>query len=106
MDLWEVPFKTPLSALFILWTSFFLWQRTMILFQRCARQALWPSPYLDAFGEEVIFFYLDMVWIFDCVEAYFLFSLQLIFFVTVLLSASSHHATMRLCKILEGGYYC
>ncbi|KAI3442939.1 E3 ubiquitin-protein ligase [Psidium guajava] len=33
---------------------FLLIRRTMILFQRCARQALWPSPYLDAFGEEDI----------------------------------------------------
>ncbi|KAH9672311.1 E3 ubiquitin-protein ligase PRT6 [Citrus sinensis] len=28
--------------------------RTTILLQRCARQAPWPSPYLDAFGEEDI----------------------------------------------------
>lgn len=28
-------------------------QRTNILLQRCERQAMWPSPYLDAFGEEV-----------------------------------------------------
>ncbi|KAF8042407.1 hypothetical protein BT93_A0898 [Corymbia citriodora subsp. variegata] len=33
---------------------FLLIKRTMILFQRSARQALWPSPYLDAFGEEDI----------------------------------------------------
>lgn len=30
-------------------------QRTTILLQRSARQAPWPSPYLDAFGEEVSF---------------------------------------------------
>lgn len=30
-----------------------VWQRTDILLQRCERQTLWPSPYLDAFGEEV-----------------------------------------------------
>ncbi|XP_050214282.1 E3 ubiquitin-protein ligase PRT6 [Mercurialis annua] len=29
-------------------------KRTTILLQRCARQAPWPSPYLDAFGEEDI----------------------------------------------------
>ncbi|XP_048127654.1 E3 ubiquitin-protein ligase PRT6 isoform X2 [Rhodamnia argentea] len=33
---------------------FLLIRRTMILFQSSARQALWPSPYLDAFGEEDI----------------------------------------------------
>ncbi|XP_021886840.1 E3 ubiquitin-protein ligase PRT6 [Carica papaya] len=27
-------------------------RRTTILLQRCARQSPWPSPYLDAFGEE------------------------------------------------------
>lgn len=32
---------------------FCLLQKTNILLQRCARQASWPSPYLDAFGEEV-----------------------------------------------------
>ncbi|KDP35634.1 hypothetical protein JCGZ_09072 [Jatropha curcas] len=31
---------------------FLLIKRTTILLQRCARQAPWPSPYLDAFGEE------------------------------------------------------
>ncbi|XP_056172490.1 E3 ubiquitin-protein ligase PRT6 isoform X3 [Syzygium oleosum] len=31
---------------------FLLIRRTMILFQRSARQSVWPSPYLDAFGEE------------------------------------------------------
>ncbi|KAG8376898.1 hypothetical protein BUALT_Bualt09G0112000 [Buddleja alternifolia] len=31
---------------------FLLVRRTRILLQRSARQALWPSPYLDAFGEE------------------------------------------------------
>ncbi|OMO66313.1 Zinc finger, N-recognin [Corchorus capsularis] len=31
---------------------FLLIRRTTILLQRCARQAPWPSPYLDAFGEE------------------------------------------------------
>lgn len=30
-----------------------LCQKTTILLQRSARQAPWPSPYLDAFGEEV-----------------------------------------------------
>lgn len=30
-------------------------QRTTILLQRSARQAPWPSPYLDTFGEEVSF---------------------------------------------------
>lgn len=29
------------------------YQRTNILLQRCERQAMWPSLYLDAFGEEV-----------------------------------------------------
>ncbi|XVF55280.1 hypothetical protein PTKIN_Ptkin06aG0024300 [Pterospermum kingtungense] len=33
---------------------FLLIRRTTILLQRCARQASWPSPYLDAFGEEDI----------------------------------------------------
>lgn len=33
---------------------FLLIKRTTILLQRCARQAPWPSPYLDAFGEEDI----------------------------------------------------
>ena len=33
--------------------SFSFWQRTTILLQRSARQAPWPSPYLDDFGEEV-----------------------------------------------------
>ncbi|KAH9735916.1 E3 ubiquitin-protein ligase PRT6 [Citrus sinensis] len=33
---------------------FLLIRRTTILLQRCARQAPWPSPYLDAFGEEDI----------------------------------------------------
>ncbi|KAF8391860.1 hypothetical protein HHK36_022198 [Tetracentron sinense] len=32
---------------------FLLIRRTTILLQRAARQAPWPSPYLDAFGEEV-----------------------------------------------------
>nr|XP_010920582.1 E3 ubiquitin-protein ligase PRT6 [Elaeis guineensis]XP_010920583.1 E3 ubiquitin-protein ligase PRT6 [Elaeis guineensis] len=31
---------------------FLLVRRTTILLQRFARQAFWPSPYLDAFGEE------------------------------------------------------
>uniref|UniRef100_A0A7N0RI32 E3 ubiquitin-protein ligase n=1 Tax=Kalanchoe fedtschenkoi TaxID=63787 RepID=A0A7N0RI32_KALFE len=31
---------------------YLLIRKTTILLQRCARQALWPSPYLDAFGEE------------------------------------------------------
>ncbi|XP_038980097.1 E3 ubiquitin-protein ligase PRT6-like isoform X2 [Phoenix dactylifera] len=31
---------------------FLLVRRTTILLQRSARQAFWPSPYLDAFGEE------------------------------------------------------
>lgn len=31
---------------------FLLIRKTSILLQRCARQAPWPSPYLDAFGEE------------------------------------------------------
>ncbi|KAI3787070.1 hypothetical protein L1987_41256 [Smallanthus sonchifolius] len=31
---------------------FLLIRKTKILLQRSARQALWPSPYLDAFGEE------------------------------------------------------
>ncbi|KAL2509527.1 E3 ubiquitin-protein ligase [Forsythia ovata] len=31
---------------------FLLIRRTTILLQRSARQTLWPSPYLDAFGEE------------------------------------------------------
>ncbi|XWS59815.1 hypothetical protein CRYUN_Cryun08bG0154300 [Craigia yunnanensis] len=33
---------------------FLLIRRTTILLQRCARQAPWPSPYLDTFGEEDI----------------------------------------------------
>ncbi|XVE96880.1 hypothetical protein REPUB_Repub02eG0261800 [Reevesia pubescens] len=33
---------------------FLLIRRTTILLQRCARQGPWPSPYLDAFGEEDI----------------------------------------------------
>lgn len=33
-----------------------LCQKTTILLQRSARQALWPSLYLDAFGEEVDYF--------------------------------------------------
>ncbi|CAN1275297.1 E3 ubiquitin-protein ligase PRT6 [Linum perenne] len=33
---------------------FLLIKKTTILLQRCARQAPWPSPYLDAFGEEDI----------------------------------------------------
>ncbi|KAK8708941.1 hypothetical protein V6N13_059976 [Hibiscus sabdariffa] len=33
---------------------FLLIRRTTILLQRCAQQAPWPSPYLDAFGEEDI----------------------------------------------------
>lgn len=33
---------------------FLLIRKTTILLQRCARQAPWPSPYLDAFGEEDI----------------------------------------------------
>ncbi|XP_011019864.1 PREDICTED: E3 ubiquitin-protein ligase UBR1 [Populus euphratica] len=33
---------------------FLLIKRTTILLQRCARQSPWPSPYLDAFGEEDI----------------------------------------------------
>ncbi|XVF08093.1 hypothetical protein REPUB_Repub06bG0196400 [Reevesia pubescens] len=33
---------------------FLLIRRTTILLQRCARQAPWSSPYLDAFGEEDI----------------------------------------------------
>ncbi|KAF2288678.1 hypothetical protein GH714_010354 [Hevea brasiliensis] len=33
---------------------FLLIKRTTILLQRCARQAPWPSPYLDAYGEEDI----------------------------------------------------
>ncbi|TYH34324.1 hypothetical protein ES332_D13G121200v1 [Gossypium tomentosum] len=33
---------------------FLLIRRTTILLQRCARQAPWASPYLDAFGEEDI----------------------------------------------------
>ncbi|KAL6987618.1 RING-type E3 ubiquitin transferase [Sarracenia purpurea var. burkii] len=32
--------------------AFLLIRKTTILLQRSARQALWPSPYLDAFGEE------------------------------------------------------
>ncbi|KAL5740599.1 hypothetical protein ACOSQ2_029779 [Xanthoceras sorbifolium] len=36
---------------------FLLIRRTTILLQRCARQAPWPSPYLDAFGEEDIEIY-------------------------------------------------
>ncbi|CAK7333877.1 unnamed protein product [Dovyalis caffra] len=32
---------------------FLLVKRTTIVLQRCARQAPWPSPYLDAYGEEV-----------------------------------------------------
>lgn len=31
---------------------FLLIRKTMIQLQRCARRSLWPSPYLDAFGEE------------------------------------------------------
>ncbi|XP_065854552.1 E3 ubiquitin-protein ligase PRT6 [Euphorbia lathyris] len=31
---------------------FLLIKKTTILLQRCVRQATWPSPYLDAFGEE------------------------------------------------------
>lgn len=31
---------------------FLLIRRTSILLQRSARQAPWPSPYLDAYGEE------------------------------------------------------
>ncbi|OAY64506.1 E3 ubiquitin-protein ligase PRT6 [Ananas comosus] len=31
---------------------FLLVRKTTILMQRAARQAFWPSPYLDAFGEE------------------------------------------------------
>ncbi|KAG6540804.1 hypothetical protein Mapa_017828 [Marchantia paleacea] len=31
---------------------FLMLRRTNILLQRCERQANWPSPYLDAFGEE------------------------------------------------------
>ncbi|XP_024369767.1 E3 ubiquitin-protein ligase PRT6 isoform X2 [Physcomitrium patens] len=33
---------------------FLMLRRTNILLQRCERQAMWPSPYLDAFGEEDI----------------------------------------------------
>ncbi|KAL9150429.1 hypothetical protein ABFS82_12G167600 [Erythranthe guttata] len=36
---------------------FLLIRRTTILLQRCARQAPWPSPYLDAFGEEDVEMY-------------------------------------------------
>ncbi|KAK1563726.1 hypothetical protein Q3G72_031804 [Acer saccharum] len=36
---------------------FLLIKRTTILLQRCARQAPWPSPYLDVFGEEDIEMY-------------------------------------------------
>ncbi|KAH7866689.1 hypothetical protein Vadar_023643 [Vaccinium darrowii] len=32
--------------------AFLLIKKTVILLQRAARQATWPSPYLDAFGEE------------------------------------------------------
>ncbi|CAM6107115.1 unnamed protein product [Calypogeia fissa] len=31
---------------------FLMLRKTNILLQRCERQAFWPSPYLDAFGEE------------------------------------------------------
>ncbi|KAG0593011.1 hypothetical protein KC19_1G298000 [Ceratodon purpureus] len=31
---------------------FLMLRRTNILLLRCGRQAMWPSPYLDAFGEE------------------------------------------------------
>ncbi|XP_058215168.1 E3 ubiquitin-protein ligase PRT6 [Rhododendron vialii] len=34
--------------------AFLLIKKTLILLQRAARQATWPSPYLDAFGEEDI----------------------------------------------------
>lgn len=33
---------------------FLMIKKTNILLQRCARQAYWPSPYLDSFGEEDI----------------------------------------------------
>ncbi|XP_020580715.1 E3 ubiquitin-protein ligase PRT6 [Phalaenopsis equestris] len=33
---------------------FLLVRKTTILLQRCSRQAFWPPPYLDAFGEEDI----------------------------------------------------
>lgn len=36
---------------------FLMIRKTNILLQRCARQASWPSPYLDAFGEEDIDMY-------------------------------------------------
>jgi hypothetical protein len=43
------------SILFLTMTciKFFFFQKTNILLQRSARLAFWPSPYLDAFGEEV-----------------------------------------------------
>ncbi|GAA0163551.1 ubiquitin-protein ligase [Lithospermum erythrorhizon] len=36
---------------------FLLIRKTTVLLQRSGRQALWPSPYLDSFGEEDIDFY-------------------------------------------------
>lgn len=59
----------PAFCLYFLWTTkwhgttfmkwpsnnvvYWFYQRTNILLQRCERQAMWPSLYLDAFGEEV-----------------------------------------------------
>lgn len=51
---YDSPFYLYLYVLMILIDDInFLLQRTTILLQRSARQAPWPSPYLDAFGEEV-----------------------------------------------------
>ncbi|KAK3001958.1 hypothetical protein RJ639_020917 [Escallonia herrerae] len=49
---------------------FLLIRKTTVLLQRSARQAPWPSPYLDAFGEEVI--------INCCNIGYFMFELELL----------------------------
>jgi len=49
------------------------WQRTTILLQRSARQAPWPSLYLDAFGEEVSLPFVK----FTDIQNIIIFSLQL-----------------------------
>lgn len=55
---------TLFSALCLVKVTFYLaslpysyLQKTTILLQRSARRTLWPSLYLDAFGEEVIVIY-------------------------------------------------
>jgi hypothetical protein len=69
-------------------------QKTTILLQRSARLAFWPSPYLDAFGEEVLINFLIHTCIFGS-RAY------LLQYPPNFCLADGHTYLMPICLVLE-----